>query len=923
MRNSIKMLLIYLSLLGLGLNYSIPICSAGPGPVIMEFVAEPVSVLAGESSLLTWSTRKADTCELNPGNISVPCNGSRTVRPTATTAYYLTAGNSKSSTGATVTIIVTSVNHPPSAENDSAATDEDMSVTVNLLANDTDADGDLLTIESIDQSTNGTVNENGNGVITYTPAENFNGSDSFSYTVNDANGGTDTGGVSITVNPVNDPPTAHSQSLHTVEDTQLPITLTASDVENDPLTYTVSSGPVYGSLSGTAPALIYQPGPVYQSSDSFTFKVSDGHDDSSTAIVSIAISKVNYPPVANDDSVVTDEDAAVMFNVLENDTDADNNELIIESVSQPPNGTIVYNNYGIMTYTPDSNFNTSAAAESFEYIIIDGNGGSSAATVSITVNPVNDPPEAFNTSASTGINTPVEIMLEASDMDDDPLNYIIVDSRAGLSGTISGDDGDNRITYTPAPDFSGYDTVTFKVYDGTAESNTATVTITVGINEPPAAEPQIITVWEDTAVSIILTGSDPNNDPLTYNVLSDPVNGQLTGTPPDLNYIPSPDYHGSDTFGFVVSDGQLTSNLAVVTITVSPVNDPPAARNDLAATADASPITTGNVLANDTDIEGDILTIVSFTQPEHGSVVDNGDNTFTYTPEYLYSGLDSFNYTVTDGNGATGTAQVLVTVHNPPPTVSISSSPGRIVTGETSLLTWNSSYATMVSIDNGIGEVDSSGSLEVSPQEYTTYSINVSGFGGSASDSTNVEVWSGKGQPSPIVSISAAPEVVLLNKPATLTWSSSKAVSLNIDNGIGSVGPEGSREVFPDTDTTYTITATDRKGNKAVDSVTVKVTPLDIEVYSPVDGEAVSRPDVLVRGIFFDISGNETGVKVNGRCALSDDSEFAAGHVRLVEGDNTVIVTATNCVGAGLASDTLPVVVLDTCQAPSEVDFDW
>ena len=709
MRFSHKMLVFSFFLVSFSFIFLVPLVFAGPRPVIKEFTAEPSSILAGESSLLSWTTAKADTCELSPGKLPVPCSGSMIVQPGETTDYNLMVYNSTAITDLTVTVAVTQTNHPPVANDDSGTTDEDMPATFGLLANDTDADGDTLRIDSISQPANGTVVDNGDGTITYIPKEDFNGKDLCSYT------------------------------------------------------------------------------------------------------------------------------------------------------------------------------------------IIDGNGGTDTAAVTIEVNPVNDPPEALDSSAITGINTPVDIVFEASDRDDEPLTYSIVEHP--LNGTISGDDGDNTITYTPTPDFSGYETITFKAHDGAADSNIASISVAVGINVPPVADSQHITIPENTAVAITLTGSDPNHDPMTFTLLSEPANGMLSGVPPDLSYLPSQDFYGTDSFSFVVNDSLLTSNLATVSITVTRANHPPVANNDLARTIGSPPIVTGNVLANDTDGDNDILTIVSFTQPGNGMVVDNGDNTFTYTPNYLYSGLDSFDYTIIDGNGGTATAQVLVTVHNPPPAVTMSSSPARIINGETAVLTWSSTYGVSATIDNGIGEVLVTGAMAVSPQTDTTYTLEVEGYGGAASASVNVSVWSGKGQPSPTVSISASPESVIINKPVTLSWTSDKAVSVEIDHGIGAVSSEGSWDVYPDTTTTYTITAVDRKGNTATDSITVDVTPLDIEMYAPTEGEVITREDVLVRGMFANALDYETAVKVDGKCALMDGDEFAVNHVPLIEGDNTVTVTAMDTMG--------------------------
>ncbi|MEM3119123.1 MAG: Ig-like domain-containing protein, partial [Nitrososphaerales archaeon] len=241
---------------------------------------------------------------------------------------------------ATVNITVNSVNDDPVANNDSVSTNEDTVLdNIAVLANDTDADGDTLNITSFTQPTNGTV-EAGTlaNTLRYIPNANFNGVDTFTYTVSDGNGGTDTATVSVTVSAVNDAPVTNDQSVTTGEDTPVPITLTASDVEGDALTFSIVSGPTNGVLSGAAPNVTYTPNPDYNGADSFTFKANDGSLDSNVATVSITVSAVNDAPVANDQSVTTGEDTPVPITLTASDVEGD--ALTFSIVSGPTNGVL-------------------------------------------------------------------------------------------------------------------------------------------------------------------------------------------------------------------------------------------------------------------------------------------------------------------------------------------------------------------------------------------------------------------------------------------------------------------------------------------------------------------------------------------------------------------------------------------------------
>jgi DNA/RNA endonuclease G (NUC1) len=207
---------------------------------------------------------------------------------------------------ARVNVTVASVNDGPVAVDDSATTDEDQAVSVDVIANDTDSDGGTPTLESVGGATNGSVSIV-SGAAVFTPNANYHGTGSFTYVVSDGQGGTDTGDVTVTINAVNDAPTANPQSVQTDEDTAKSITLTASDVEtpSGSLVYNVTAGPSHGTLSGTAPNLTYTPAANYNGPDSFTFTVTDTGDGSSGALtsapatVSITVNAVNDAPTAN------------------------------------------------------------------------------------------------------------------------------------------------------------------------------------------------------------------------------------------------------------------------------------------------------------------------------------------------------------------------------------------------------------------------------------------------------------------------------------------------------------------------------------------------------------------------------------------------------------------------------------------------
>jgi hypothetical protein len=254
--------------------------------------------------------------------------------------------------------------------------------------------------------------------------------------------------------------------------------------------------------------------------------------------------------------------------------------------------------------------------------------------------------------------------MTATDANCDPLTYAIVTSPT--HGTLTGT-GATR-TYTPAANYNGADAFTFKANDGKADSNFATVSITVtAVNDAPVANAQSVTTAEDTAKAITLTGSDVDGDTLTYAITIQPLHGTLSGTGANVTYTPAANYNGADSFSFTVSDGTVTSAGKTVSITVTAVDDPPAVpARELSATEDtALPFT---LTATDVDTLFENLTFAIATQPAHGTVTGSGTS-WTYTPAANYTGAATFTYTASDGTStsAPGTVSVYVNAVNDAP----------------------------------------------------------------------------------------------------------------------------------------------------------------------------------------------------------------------------------------------------------------
>jgi cytochrome oxidase Cu insertion factor (SCO1/SenC/PrrC family) len=297
-------------------------------------------------------------------------------------------------------------NRSPDAVNDCAVTNEDTAVTIAVLSNDIDPDGDAISLTNFTQATNGIVTRNTNGTATqtddkliYTPNANFFGTDSFTYSISDGKGGTDTATVSITVNPVNDPPDAVNDSAVTNEDTAVTIAVLSNDIDPDGdaislITFTQGSkGTVTLNNNGTATKtddkLVYTPNTNFNGTDSFIYSISDGKGGTDTATVNITVNPINDPPDAVNDYASTQQNTPITIAVLSNDTDPDGDPVRLETFTQGTKGTVTLNNNGTvdksddkLVYTPNTNF---LGTDSFTYSVSDGKGGTDIATVNLSV----------------------------------------------------------------------------------------------------------------------------------------------------------------------------------------------------------------------------------------------------------------------------------------------------------------------------------------------------------------------------------------------------------------------------------------------------------------------------------------------------------------------------------------------------------
>jgi LPXTG-site transpeptidase (sortase) family protein len=597
--------------------------------------ANIICAVDGTSELLTCTASGADVTigatagsfsvdiQVTPSVVGSLVNVSAVVDPDS----HVTESNEGNNTGSDA-VTVTDANHPPVATDNAGAVDAGTPThTANMVTDDegsgvdSDADSDTLTVTEIDGETDpandltgtyGTLNWAADGSYTYTLntsdpdylvlAGGATATDTFTYTISDGKGGTDTADIIITITGADDVPVANDDNFTATEDTPL-----NGDLKSDNgLGADVPSGdggnvwskltdPSHGTVTVNADGTFsYTPAANYNGPDSFTYQICDVDGDCDPATVDITIDPVDDPVTADDESYSTNEDTlltvAAANGVLPGDSypDGFGSLTVTTDVS---NGTLVLNTSdGSFTYMPDANWN---GADSFEYQLCDADTGTQlpvdcdTGLVTITVDPVNDVPVANDDSFSTPEDTPLNGDLK-------PDNGSGTDVPSGDGGNVWSKltdpshgtvtvNTDGTFTYTPDANYNGSDSFTYQICDVDNDCDPATVNLTINsVNDIPVANDDSLTATEDTPLNGDLkpdngSGADvPSGDGgNVWSKLTDPSHGTVTvNTDGTFTYTPDANYNGPDSFTYQICDVDNDCDSATVNLTVTSVEDP-------------------------------------------------------------------------------------------------------------------------------------------------------------------------------------------------------------------------------------------------------------------------------------------------------------------------------------------------------------
>ncbi|MGQ0800578.1 MAG: Ig-like domain-containing protein, partial [Pseudomarimonas sp.] len=538
-------------------------------------------------------------------------------------------------------------NAAPIASAQTLVVDEDASLPITLSATDAEGDALIWTVTAV--PTHGVLSGTA-PALSYTPAANFNGSDTLSFRVNDGHEDSLPATISITVRPINDAPSASAQSVTTAEDSAVQITLVGSDIDTATLAFAVVDPPSHGTLSGSGVTRTYTPDANYHGPDQFTFRANDGALDSTAAVVSLTVTPVNDAPSAIAQTVTTAEDSSVAITLV--GSDVEHATLTFTVIDPPSHGTLTGNGASV-SYTPSPDY---VGPDQFTFRANDGALNSTAAAVSLTVTPVNDAPNASAQAVTTAEDSSVAITLVGSDVDNTTLTFTVIDLPD--HGTLTGTGA--TLSYVPDPNYHGPDQFTFKANDGALDSARASVSLTItAVNDAPTANAQSLQTEQAVPLPITLTGSDTEGDALTFVVTTPPTRGTLSGSAPNFIYTANAGAEGTDSLSFVANDGGLSSAAATVSILVTRSNREPQITSTAVTQASVGVAYRYDVDASDPD--GDALTFRLDGAPL-AMTIDSATGEITWTPAAADIGEQPVAVIVEDPRGGSNRQSFVVRV---------------------------------------------------------------------------------------------------------------------------------------------------------------------------------------------------------------------------------------------------------------------
>ncbi|MEV7974382.1 Ig-like domain-containing protein [Cellulomonas sp. NPDC089187] len=811
------------------------------------------------------------------------------------TFTYTVTDKARQSRTATVTVTVVPL---PTAANST--------VTIGQEPTAIDLAG-LITGDALVVSTTSAAASVSGTSVTYTPAADFAGQDTFTYTVTDSMGKTATATITVVVLQA---PDLSDDATSTLTDTPVTIDVTANDAFVGTGTLEVATDPGHGTAVLDGTDIVYTPEAGWTGTDTFTYSVTDVAGQTDTATVTVIV----VDPIAlTDDEAVTGEATAVTIDVLANDVATGG---VITGVTQGSLGSVSIVD-GKVVYTP-----TGIGTDTFTYTVEDNAGTTATATVTVTVYAA---PAATDDSTWTLVDTAVTVPVLVNDQNTDDSTVTISTGPTHGTATVT----DAGIVYTPASGWTGTDTVSYTLTDPAGQTSTATVTIVVV--EAVTATVDTARTGMETAVAIPVLDNDVvTNGGITGT--TDPVNGTIVvGADGVITYTPAADFSGTDTFTYTITDAAGQSATANVTVTVvaRPTGEDASVRTGLDTAVSVDLVSTGDAL---------VLSVA--TDGAHGTATVSG-GTVTYTPDAGYVGTDQVTLTWTDSVGQTVTVTLDVEVVDAP------------VANDDLAETTMGVAVTVPVLDNDQGDAITVtavstpmfGTATVDDQGRITYTPAPE-FSGK--DTVVYTVTDSVGQTAEATFTIA---VYTTPRPADLTGVTGLGMELVFDPVADSPAVErviqapwsvtavgtteaGTTELLPDGtisfvpaegftgEATFTYEVTDSLGQVATATITVQVVEVTMDDLTVETGyESAVTVDVLAGASGHEVVVQEVGVPSHGTAVLNEDGTVTYTPAAGFSGTDTFTVTVVDSLGQ-VATATVTVTVGEAPAPPTVAEPD-
>ncbi|HJO92782.1 MAG TPA: glycoside hydrolase family 48 protein [Victivallales bacterium] len=488
-------------------------------------------------------------------------------------------------------------NKPPIANEDTASVNAGESVNIDILSNDSDPDGDVLIIESFTPPSKGTVSKSGN-FLKYTANTDAEGSDIFTYTINDGKGKTAMAEVSVTVLnvPKNNHPTAVNDTaeLKAGETINIDVLANDSDIDGDAITLTSLSNALKGTAVISTGTIKYTADSESVGYDILTYNIVDSKGAEANAEVSVSIIKKEDPQseITYEYKIIDSWNGGFIGEFVltnNNSSSVDSWELKFD---MEPNITNIWNavldsHTGNHYYIKNESWNKNIPAKGSVSFGFQGSGDSTDIPVNVVINgngttppppPLNNEPTAANDSAQSEKNQSINIDVLSNDSDIDGDALIISSTSTPKNGSAV--INSNLITYTPNTDYVGTDSFSYNISDGNGGTAGATVNVTIKgddtpVNSNPVANADYVTIFkgENVSVDVLSNDTDSDGDSLSVSAVGTPLNGiaELSGN--EVVYTPNTEYIGNESVVYTISDGKGGTAYATLFITVKS-NDP-------------------------------------------------------------------------------------------------------------------------------------------------------------------------------------------------------------------------------------------------------------------------------------------------------------------------------------------------------------